>query len=80
MWVPRYFPEGWRTPRTSSQAPALSAPSSALVPDGDRQEGVYGAKQGSADTRQPARRLLADPCLKIIQSSGCENLNKQGSG
>lgn len=36
--------------------------------------------QGPVDARQPAWRLQADPWLKIIQNSGCENLNKQDWG
>lgn len=38
------------------------------------------SKQGLADTGQAAKRLQADPWLKIIQRSGCENPNKQDSG
>lgn len=36
--------------------------------------------QGPVDARQPAWKLQADPWLKIIQNSGCENLNKQDWG
>lgn len=68
-----------------SHAPALPAPSPALCQmETSRRmfmETVNGlaapSEQGTAVTRPPARRLQADPWLKIIQSSGCENLNKQ---